>query len=82
MEHTRQITLKAARINSELTQKQAAKRLGISEQTLSNYERGFSYPDVSMVQQMTELYRVDFNAISWKMPGPPERGAPRAKCGK
>lgn len=33
------ITLKAARINSSLTQKEAAKRLGVSNQTLLKWEK-------------------------------------------
>ena len=33
------ITLKAARVNAGLTQKEAAKKIGISYQTLSDYEK-------------------------------------------
>lgn len=34
------ITLKSARVNVNLTQAQAAKLIGITVDTLSNYERG------------------------------------------
>lgn len=34
------ITLKAARVNKGLTQREAAKTLGISESTLFGYEKG------------------------------------------
>ena len=34
------ITLKSARVNKGLTQAQAAKEIGITVDTLSNYERG------------------------------------------
>jgi len=35
---TLQITLRAARVNSGLTRKEAAKRFGVSSETLANYE--------------------------------------------
>lgn len=36
------MTLKAARINRNLTAKEAAEKLGISVETLSNWEKGVS----------------------------------------
>ncbi len=57
------ITLKAARINKELTQTEAAKKLGISVDTLSNYERGKSFPDVPVIQKMEDLYGVSYNNL-------------------
>ena len=44
------ITLKSARVNKGLTQVKAAKLIGITPDTLSNYERGKSYPDVPIIQ--------------------------------
>lgn len=57
------ITLRAARINSQLTQKEAAEKLGISEKTLSNYENGISFPDVPVIQRIELLYNVGYNDI-------------------
>lgn len=57
------ITLKAARVNKKLTQMQAAEKLGISKDTLGNYERGVSYPDVPMLKKIEELYGVSYNDI-------------------
>ena len=57
------ITLKAARVNKKLTQMQAAEKLGISKDTLGNYERGVSYPDVPMLKKIEELYGVPYNDI-------------------
>ena len=45
------ITLKAARVNAGFNQKEAAIMLKISEYTLSNYERGISYPDVPVLKR-------------------------------
>lgn len=53
------ITIKAARVNAGLTQRQAAKRLGIAYQTLSNYESGASIPRVDMLEKMSKLYCID-----------------------
>lgn len=52
------ITLKAARINANLTRVQAAERLGISVDTLKNYENGSTMPRFDIVTQMEELYEI------------------------
>ena len=45
------ITLKAARVNAGLTQKEAAKKIGISYQTLSDYEKDGSKIKVSILNK-------------------------------
>lgn len=50
------ITLKAARVNAGLTQADAAKQLGVSVQTLCNYEKGKKSPTVLVAKKMSELY--------------------------
>ena len=40
------MTLKTAREIAGLTQADAAQRIGVNVDTLGNYERGKSYPDV------------------------------------
>ncbi|MDF2881715.1 MAG: family transcriptional regulator [Clostridiaceae bacterium] len=59
------ITLKAARVNKNLTQKQAAEKLGISADSLWNYENGRSYPDVKVIKKMEEVYSVSYNDINF-----------------
>lgn len=53
------ITIKAARVNAGLTQRQAAKLLGINPDTLSRYESGRSVPRVDMIEKMSKLYCID-----------------------
>ncbi|MDF4030099.1 helix-turn-helix transcriptional regulator [Lactobacillus delbrueckii] len=53
------ITIKAARVNAGLTQRQAAKLLGINPDTLSRYESGHSIPRVDMLKKMSKLYCID-----------------------
>ena len=57
------ITLKAARVNKGLTQKEASKLLGISEDSLSNYERGKSFPDIPVLKRIEEVYEVSYNDL-------------------
>lgn len=57
------ITLKAARVNRGLDQKTAAKRLGITADTLRKYETYKSYPDIPMIKKMEELYGLSYNDL-------------------
>lgn len=61
-----QLTVKAARINAGLTQKEAAKALGISYQTLSHYERDSSQIRQATLDKMYEVYRLDKRQIFLK----------------
>lgn len=57
------ITLKSARVNKNLTQAEAAKKLGISTDTLSNYERGKSFPDVPTIKRIEDLYGLPYSEL-------------------
>lgn len=57
------ITLKAARVNKNLSQVNAAKALGISVDTLGKYERGQLFPGVPTIQKMEMLYGVSYNDL-------------------
>lgn len=46
------MTLKAARVNKMLSQKDAAKLIGISEAALRHYEQGKTYPDVPVLKRI------------------------------
>ncbi|WP_281672675.1 helix-turn-helix transcriptional regulator [Pseudoramibacter alactolyticus] len=63
MEAKNKLRLAAARINIGMTQKEAAKKLGISVDTLGNYERGKSFPDVPIIKKIEKLYGIPFNNI-------------------
>ena len=54
------ITLKAARVNQNLTQKEAAKLLGIGVKTLQNYESGSSFPDVPIIEKIEQTYHIKY----------------------
>lgn len=57
------ITLKAARVNAELTQAEAAKVLGISKGTLANYELYRTKPDIATSKAMATLYGLSVDDI-------------------
>lgn len=57
------ITLKAARVNAGLTQKEAAKDLQINKNTLANYENYRTTPDIEMAQKIAELYGCTVNDL-------------------
>lgn len=56
--------LKQARENSRYTQIVAAKKLGISNGTLSGYEREYRDPDTEILNKMADLYEV---SVEWLM---------------
>ena len=57
------VTLKAARTNKGLSQEEAAKLIGISIDTLGNYERGLTFPDVPVLKKIEEVYEVEYKDI-------------------
>lgn len=58
-----EITLKAARINAGLTQKEAASSLGISKNTLSGYESGKAVPKIDTAKAIANLYGIAVDSI-------------------
>ena len=59
------LTLKAARVNKGLTQKEAAKILDINVGTLASYEAGETFPDVPKITRIEKLYGVTYNDIDF-----------------
>lgn len=58
------ISIVAARINSKLTQADAAKSLGIAEKTLCAYETGKRKPKWDTVQAMSDLYGIPLDFLN------------------
>ncbi len=55
--------LKNARNEKGLTQEQAAEVLGVSRQTISNWENNKSYPDIISVIKMSDIYSVSLDHL-------------------
>ena len=58
-----QITLKAARVNANLSQKKAAKMLGVAASTLRNWEAGKTFPRHDQISALCQLYGVAYDNI-------------------
>lgn len=57
------ISLKAARINKNLKQTEAAPRLGVSVETLRNWEAGKTFPSVPQIKKIENLYGISYADI-------------------
>lgn len=57
------MTLKAARVNAGLSQKEAANKIGVTSDTLGNWERGKSYPNAINIKQIETVYAVKYDNI-------------------
>ena len=55
--------LKQARIRAELTQEAVAKRIGVSRQSLSNWENDRTYPDLASVLKLSDLYDLSLDDL-------------------
>ena len=55
-----QLTLKMAREINGLKQSEAAEKIGVSTDTLGNYERGKSYPDIPVLRKIEETYGIQY----------------------
>lgn len=57
------ISLEAARVNANLTQKELAKILGVSNTTIVNWEAGVSEPSLSNLRKISELSGIPMDFI-------------------
>lgn len=58
-------TLRALRVNAGLDQKSAAAKLGITPETLGNWENGKSFPNVPQITKIETLYGVNYSDINF-----------------
>lgn len=55
--------IRQSRKEAKITQEQAAEALGVSRQTISNWENEKSYPDIISVLKMSDLYNVSLDYL-------------------
>jgi DNA-binding XRE family transcriptional regulator len=60
------LKLKAARVNAGYSQSRAAKALGISNKTLSNWETYKTFPKQPMIEKLCNLYGLTYDAIDFR----------------
>lgn len=60
-----QYTLRAIRANLNKTQSEVAKDLGIRVETLANYEKGKSSPNIKTLDKLLKYYNVKYDDIKF-----------------
>lgn len=55
--------LKNARNEANFTQEEIAEKLGVSRQTISNWENSKSYPDIISVIKLSDIYSITLDAL-------------------
>ena len=58
-----QISLKAARVNAHLLQREAAEKIGVNTSTLVSWENGKTAPKAPLLKKLCEIYGVSINEI-------------------
>lgn len=59
------MSIKAARVNANLTQKQAADIIGVSADTICNWENGKNYPSTDKIPKILEAYGCELDDINF-----------------
>lgn len=61
------ISLKAARVNANLTQAQAADKIGVTRDTICNWENGKSSPNVVQFKVIEQVYGISYDNIDFSL---------------
>ena len=59
------ISIKAARVNAGLTQKEVADGVGKTKNTIASYESYTTVPDIQTAQAMAEMFGMSIDDIIW-----------------
>ncbi len=59
------LTLRAIRINKGWSLEEASIKIGVSKDTLSNWERGETYPNVPQIKRIEYVYNIAYNSINF-----------------
>ena len=60
------ISLKAARVNAQLSQQEAAERIGVAVSTLRNWEAGKTYPKQPQIEKLCDVYGISFDILFFR----------------
>lgn len=59
------ISLKAARVNKNLKQKELAKALGVTQKTVCQWESGKVKPRFDKIEPLCKILGVSYDNINW-----------------
>lgn len=57
------LTLKAARVNVNLTQEELAKQVGVSKDTVGKWERGLTFPNIQKIPLLEKVLNLKYENI-------------------
>ncbi len=57
------ISLRAARVNADLTQQEVADKIGVSKHTIINWERGRTKPKKHILIALSSIYGIDIDSL-------------------
>ena len=66
--------IRNARKSLDLTQRQLAEKIGVSNTSISNWEKGLSRPDADLIQKLCEVLHLQPNDIYGTNDAPVESG--------
>lgn len=59
------ISLKAARVNADMTQEEAAKLLNVDKSTIASWEKGKTQPKYTQGVKLSEIYGIPYDYINF-----------------
>lgn len=59
------ISIRAARVNAGLSQKDAAGHLGVSNKTIASWEKGATFPTLDKIPEICELYGLSYDNLNF-----------------
>lgn len=57
------ISLRAARVNAGLKQREVAVLINVDKSTISSWERGLSQPKIEQAQALSEIYKIPLDDL-------------------
>lgn len=58
-----QVSMKAMRVNAEMSQEQAAKAIGTTKRTLCSWENHETFPNALQLKRLCDVYGCEMNDI-------------------
>ena len=59
------VSMKAARINANLTIAEAAGKIGVGVSTIKNWEANKTFPNQPMIEKICEVYSIPYDLLKF-----------------
>lgn len=61
------ISLKAARVNADMTQEEAAKLLNVNKSTIASWENGKTQPKYTQSVKLSKIYGIPYDCLNFSV---------------